>query len=63
VIWATGREEGFLDVDPRRIRFQYAKIRPVFSGCGRAVTDTLDEIRSGAMRVEDLPPIQVELIE
>ena len=46
-------------VDPRRIRFQYAKIRPVFSGCGRAVEETLDMIRDGQMKVDDLPMIQV----
>ena len=58
-VWATGNGGGFIEVDPRRVRFQYAKIRPVFSGCGRAVEDTLEEIRSGALKVEDLPPIQV----
>ena len=46
-------------MDPRQVRFQYAKIRPFFSGCGRSVTETLESIRSGDVSVEDLPPIQV----
>lgn len=46
-------------VDPNRIRFQHSKIRPYFSGCGRGVVETLDEIRSGRIRPSDLPPIQV----
>lgn len=41
------------------MRFQHSKIRPVFSGCGRSVTGTLDEIRNGTLEVGDLPPIQV----
>lgn len=49
----------FLYVDPERIRFQHSKIRPYFSGCGRSVVDTLDSIRKGHLRPEDLPPIQV----
>lgn len=50
---------GFLDVDPARVRFQYSKIRPYFSGCGRSVLDTLESIRHGELKPEDLPPIQV----
>lgn len=46
-------------VDPARVRFQHAKIRPVFSGCGRSVEGTLQEIRDGIIQPSDLPPIQV----
>jgi hypothetical protein len=46
-------------IDPARIRFQHSRIRPFFSGCGRSVTATLEEIRNGTMTVSDLPPIQV----
>jgi hypothetical protein len=46
-------------VDPARIRFQHSRIRPYFSGCGRSVTATLEEIRNGTIQVSDLPPIQV----
>lgn len=48
-------------VDPARVRFQHARIRPFFSGCGRSVEETLDEIRQGKMKPSDLPPIQVLL--
>eukprot|EP00568_Trieres_chinensis_P012333 CAMPEP_0183314528 /NCGR_PEP_ID=MMETSP0160_2-20130417/48721_1 /TAXON_ID=2839 ORGANISM="Odontella Sinensis, Strain Grunow 1884" /NCGR_SAMPLE_ID=MMETSP0160_2 /ASSEMBLY_ACC=CAM_ASM_000250 /LENGTH=211 /DNA_ID=CAMNT_0025479883 /DNA_START=6 /DNA_END=637 /DNA_ORIENTATION=+ len=46
-------------VDPRRIRFQYSRIRPHFSGCGRSVQGTLESIRNGEIGPGDLPPIQV----
>lgn len=49
----------FIYIDPERIRYQHARIRPYFSGCGRSVTDTLEEIRQGRLQPSDLPPIQV----
>eukprot|EP00928_Gymnodinium_smaydae_P031293 TRINITY_DN23007_c0_g1_i1.p1 TRINITY_DN23007_c0_g1~~TRINITY_DN23007_c0_g1_i1.p1 ORF type:complete len:214 (-),score=16.86 TRINITY_DN23007_c0_g1_i1:267-908(-) len=48
-----------IDVDPARVRFQHSKIRPVFSGCGRSVEGTLEDIRQGKLKPSDLPPIQV----
>ena len=48
-------------VDPARVRFQHARIRPFFSGCGRGVEDTLEEIRQGKTKPSDLPPIQILL--
>ena len=51
--------DGLILVDPSRIRFQYSRIRPYFSGCGRSVTSTLDSIRNGQLNPNDLPPIQV----
>lgn len=48
-------------VDPAMVRYQHARIRPFFSGCGRRVEDTLNEIRQGKMKASDLPPIQVLL--
>jgi len=50
---------GWMSVDPSRVRFQHSKIRPVFSGCGRSVFDTLESIRNGEIQPEDIPPIQV----
>jgi hypothetical protein len=47
-------------VDPARIRFQHARIRPYFSGCGRSLMETLNAIRNGDLKPEDLPPIQVK---
>ncbi|KAG5189856.1 hypothetical protein JKP88DRAFT_300658 [Tribonema minus] len=48
-----------MDIDPDRIRFAHSKIRPVFSGCGRSLQTTLEEIRSGATKITDLPVITV----
>jgi hypothetical protein len=45
-------------IDPLRVRFQHARIRPCFS-CGRSVLGTLEEIRRGEIKPTDLPPIQV----
>jgi hypothetical protein len=53
------KNENGMYVDPTRIRFQHSRIRPFFSGCGRSLTVTLEEIRNGTMQVSDLPPIQV----
>jgi hypothetical protein len=53
--------EPLILVDPARIRFQHSRIRPHFSGCGRHLNDTLESIRSGGLRAEDLPPIQVRV--
>jgi hypothetical protein len=46
-------------VDPNRVRFQHSKIRPLFSGCGRSIYDTLESIRNREITPSDLPPIQV----
>jgi hypothetical protein len=51
--------DDLVSVDPARVRFQHARIRPHFSGCGRSVVQTLDDIREGKLKPEDLPPIQV----
>jgi hypothetical protein len=59
-IFAGGDGDGVM-VDPSRVRYQHARIRPIFSGCGRRVEDTLEEIRQGKMKPSDLPPIQVLL--
>ena len=48
-----------VDVDPRRVRYAHSKIRPVFSGCGRTIEQTLGEIRDGKIRASDLPAITV----
>ncbi|KAL7462671.1 hypothetical protein ACHAXS_003044, partial [Conticribra weissflogii] len=50
---------GLINIPPSRIRFQHSRIRPHFSGCGRRVVDTLEEIRRGDLSPLDLPPIQV----
>ncbi len=54
-----GNSYGMIMVDPARCRFQHSKIRPYFSGCGRSVHETLEDIKEGKTKVSDLPPIQV----
>jgi hypothetical protein len=54
-----GGGDEWLYVDPERVRFQHARIRPYFSGCGRSVVETLESIRREELKPEDLPPIQV----
>ena len=52
-------KNGWIYVDPARVRFQHSRIRPYFSGCGRSVQETLDSIRRKELAPNDLPPIQV----
>ncbi|KAL3807438.1 hypothetical protein ACHAXA_003967 [Cyclostephanos tholiformis] len=56
---ASFNGEDLIHVSPSRIRFQHSRIRPYFSGCGRGVMETLEEIRRGGLEPRDLPPIQV----
>jgi hypothetical protein len=59
---ASGQGGGeLLYISPSRIRYQHSRIRATFSGCGRSVTDTLDEIRRGELNPWDLPVIQVNV--
>ncbi len=48
-----------VEIDPLQLRFAHSRIRPVFSGCGREVTGTLEEIRVGSLSVCELPIITV----
>lgn len=55
-----GNNEFFtIDVDPRSVRFAHSKIKPVFSGCGRTIEQTLNEIRNKETKPSDLPMITV----
>ncbi|EDQ89460.1 uncharacterized protein MONBRDRAFT_7918 [Monosiga brevicollis MX1] len=47
------------DVDPRQIRFAHARIKPMFSGCGRTLAQTLEELRDGTTKVTDIPTVTV----
>lgn len=58
----AGENNDFIWVDPHRIRFQHSRIRPYFSSCGRALTDTLESIRRREITPDDLPPIQVRFL-
>ncbi|CAG9462806.1 unnamed protein product [Pedinophyceae sp. YPF-701] len=59
---AGGKPKGgywMATVDPARVRFAFSRIRPYFSGCGRKVEDTLQDIRDGKLDARDLPAITV----
>ena len=58
-----GAEEADLMLDPLLIRFTHARIRPQFSGCGRTLQATMDEIRDGRTACTDLPRITVMALE
>ena len=45
-------------IAPSEVYFTHSKIRPKFS-CGRAVVDTLQDIRDGKVKIESLPKITV----
>lgn len=53
------RRERFLDIDPDNVFFTHARIRPVFSGCGRRLVDTLEDLVSGKIQLETLPQITI----
>ncbi len=46
-------------IDPRIIHFTHARISPHFSGCGRSVIDTLEELKMGYITPAELPRIKV----
>jgi hypothetical protein len=46
-------------IDPTNIRFTHSRIRPFFTGCGKRIEDTLDELLTGKIVVSDLPLITV----
>jgi hypothetical protein len=50
-------------VNPDLIRFTHSRIRPYFSGCGKSIEQSLQEIREGNVAVEDIPLITVIEIE
>ena len=46
-------------LNPKEIFFSHSKICPNFTGCGKGVLTTLDEIKNGKLRIESLPNITV----
>jgi hypothetical protein len=57
---SSGSAEGpLVQLRPSEILYTYSKVLPYFSGCGRTLRHTLDEIARGAMRPSDLPAIAV----
>ena len=57
---ASGGGDGSLThIRPSAILYTHSKIRPSFSGCGRTLQQTLDQIVAGELSPHDLPPIAV----
>ena len=57
---SSGSAEGpLVQLRPSEILYTYSKVLPYFSGCGRTLRHTLEEIARGAMRPSDLPAIAV----
>jgi hypothetical protein len=48
-----------LEIDPRIIRFTHSRIRPFFTGCGKRVEETLDDLINHRVKIADIPPITV----
>jgi hypothetical protein len=51
--------ENLFLIDPIDIRFTHSRIRPYFSGCGVKLEDTIKEILTNKMDIEQLPLITV----
>lgn len=48
-----------LEIDPGVIRFTHSRIRPYFTGCGKRVEDTLDDLIHRRIKISDIPIITV----
>ena len=47
------------ELRPSDIWYTFGRVRSTFSGCGRALEETLEEIQRGRLRPSELPPIAV----
>ena len=46
-------------LDPNSIYFTHSRVRPLFTGCGKSIHTTLNEIEQGATSIDDIPLISV----
>ena len=53
------KKKGTVEIDPSLVRFTHARIRPYFTGCGKKIDDTIQEIVDGVTLITDLPLISV----
>jgi len=53
------KTDRIISIDCKDVRFTHSKIRPIFTGCGKRIEETLTEIREGVTMVSDLPLITV----
>lgn len=52
-------KKGTVELDPSIIRFTHARIRPFFTGCGKRIEETIQELNDGIITIKDLPLITV----
>jgi hypothetical protein len=55
----TKAQGDLVHLRPSQILYTFSKILPYFSGCGRTLQSTLDQVASGEMTAHDLPAIAV----
>lgn len=48
-----------VDVDPLSVRFTHSRIRPVFTGCGRRLEDTIQDLVDEKLTPDQLPMITI----
>jgi hypothetical protein len=46
-------------LDPNIIYFTHSKIRERFSGCGKTIEETFNELKSKKIKIEEIPKIKV----
>ena len=51
-----------MQVDPLMVRFTHSKIRNRFSGNSKLIMDTYNDLKSGLVKIEELPQIQIFII-
>ena len=55
---AVSEDETIL-IDPEGVRFTHSRIRPFFTGCGKRISETYQDIAEGRCALEDIPLITV----
>ena len=56
---SSGGDGSLVHIRPSSVLYTFSKIRPSFSGCGRTLQQTLEQIIAGELSPHDLPPIAV----
>jgi hypothetical protein len=56
---SSKRQPPLARVRPSEIWFTFGRVNDRFSGCGRRLEETLEEIKRGTLGADDLPPIAV----
>jgi hypothetical protein len=54
---AGGRN--LVEINPANVYFTHSRVRPIFTGCNKHISETLQEIIAGSTAVSDIPLITV----